>query len=35
MEKFNANERERAMGFHTNTIIVLSISKGAHTKIFG
>jgi hypothetical protein len=30
MERPNANEREWAMGFHTNTIIVLGFSEGAH-----
>jgi hypothetical protein len=35
MEKSNANEKEWAMGFHTNTIIVLDISERAHMQILG
>jgi hypothetical protein len=35
MEEPNANEREWAMGFRTNTTIVQGISKGACRQILG
>jgi hypothetical protein len=35
MEKPNANEREWAMGFHTNTTIVQGISEGKCRQIWG
>jgi hypothetical protein len=35
MEEPNANEKERAMGFCTNTAIMQGISKGACRQILG
>jgi hypothetical protein len=35
MEEPNANERERAMGFHNGTTTMQGISKGAHRWILG
>jgi hypothetical protein len=35
MEELNVNEREWAMGFHTNTTIVQGISKGAYRQNLG
>jgi hypothetical protein len=35
MEESNVDEREWAMGFHTNTIVMLSLSKKIHRQILG
>jgi hypothetical protein len=35
MEKPNANEKEHAMGFRTNTTAMKGISKGTHSWILG
>ncbi len=35
MEEPNVDEKEQAMGFHINTIVVISLSKGACKQILG
>jgi len=35
MEEPNVDEKEQAMGFHINTIVVISLSKGAYKQILG
>ncbi len=35
MKEPNVDKKEQVMGFHTNTIVVINLSKGAYKQILG